>query len=345
MKILYLFHFKKHNNYDHYLNIDFANYIKCYPGIELMGYGLDLTEHDPNLAPLKYNTKINLSDIYQQFKFDVIIVNTKGRCFEYYNPHNNESKNMCLPSDFASWNKTPKIIFEEDYHYEKNDEWYLEQKFDLILQRHYSQSLREENVPMKFFPFSVDTSLFNTHKIETIHKGKPIRLPYNSERKNKIAFVGNDGDKAYIYRFNAIRKLVPLGIADNYSAVEPNAIRRVDGEYIKLLREYVAHISCGSTYEICAGKNLEIMASGSLLFTNKFIGIDKLFPKNCYVSYENDWSDLIAKAKMIINEPYIVKETVTNARKCILENHTHDIRIKELIDIIWDLTYNKIKED
>lgn len=341
MKILYLFHFKRHNNYDHYLNIDFATYIKSYPGIELMGYGLDLEQFSRQFAPILYHPRISMTDLYKQFPYDAVIVNTKGRCFEYYNPHGNEVRTMCLPSGFAEWNKTPKIIFEEDYHYEKNDLWYQQMKFDAILQRHYSQSLRQEVVPMIFFPFSVDTSVFNTSNREVIHKAKVIALPSENERKNKIAFIGNDGDKAYIYRFWAIRKLVEAGIADNYSAVEPGAIRRVDGEYIKLLREYRAHISCGSTYEICAGKNLEIIASGSLLFTNKFLGIDKLFPSNCYVSYENDWSDLLEKGKRIVEDHEFVKETVTNARKHVLEYHTHDVRIKQLLNIIKELQCTK----
>lgn len=341
MKILYLFHFKRHNNYDHYLNVDFANYMRCYPGIDLLGYGLDLDQFDKNLAPISYQTRITMDDLYRQFPFDVVIVNTKGRCFEYYNPHGDEARNMCLPQGFDQWDKTPKLIFEEDYHYEKNDEWYQKMRFDAILQRHYSQSLRQQVVPMIFFPFSVDTSTFNTWKDEVIHKAKVLPLPSERERKNKIAFVGNDGDKAYVYRFWAIRNLATLGLADNFSAVEPGAIRRVDGEYIKILREYKAHISCGSTYEICAGKNLEIMASGSLLFTNKFLGIEKLFPSNCYVSYENDWSDLIDKAKLILSDNAFVKETVTNARKCILENHTHDVRINQLMNIVKELKCTK----
>jgi len=103
------------------------------------------------------------------------------------------------------------------------------------------------------------------------------------------------------------------------------------------LREYVGYLSCGSIYDICAGKNLEIIASGGLLFTNKFLGIDKLFPENCYVSYENDLSDVIQKAKKIINEPEYVKETVENARDWVNKYHTHNTRIKELIDIIKEI--------
>lgn len=337
MKILYLFHWKKNNNYDHFLHGDFAHYISYYPGIELQGYGLDLHLGYPDLVKTIYNPNILLEDIYKNFDFDVIIANTKGRMFEYYNPHTGIDKGTWLPKDFSKWSKTKKIILEEDAHYEANDKWYQEMGFDLILQRHYSQSLRQQNVPMKFFPFSVDTSIFNPWKFEVIHQTKILPLINHNKRQRKIAFIGNDGDKAYVYRFWAIRNLVQAGIGVNFSIEEPGARRKIDGEYIQILREYIAHISCGSTFEICAAKNLEIISSGAVLFTNKFQGIDLLFPENCYVSYKNDWSDLLDNAKKIINEPEYVKEIVKNGREWVNTHHTHNIRIKELLNIIGDL--------
>lgn len=337
MKILWLFHFKLNNNYDHYLNVDFAYSIGQYPGVELMGYGSDLTEHHPKLAPMKYADNITMDDIYKVFPFDAVIVNTKGRCFEYYNPHTGVIKEPCLPKGFKEWKKTPKIMFEEDYHYEKDDSWYHEMGMDVILQRHYSQSLRQENVPMMFFPFSVDNKVFNITDTTVKYQHMTLLLASSNERDKKIAFVGNDGDKAYIYRFWAIRNLVKLNMGKNYSAAEKPFHRRVDGEYIQLLRQYIAHISCGSTFEICAAKNLEIMATGSVLFTNKFLGIDLLFPENSYVSYKNDWSDLVPKAKKILHEPEYVKEITTNALKCVNERHTHNHRIAELLEIIKNL--------
>jgi len=198
MKILYLYHFKPHSNYDHYLNIDFANIMACYPGLDVMGYGLGLglTESYSNFAPLKYSPTILLSDIYKIFKFDVIMVNTKGRCFEYYDPHNKIDSGTWFPKDFSTWNLCPKISTEEDYHYETDDKWYQTMGFNLILQRHYSQSLREEVVPMKFFPFSVDVATFNSWGTECIHKNTVLKLTHQKHRIKKIAFVGHDQDKA-----------------------------------------------------------------------------------------------------------------------------------------------------
>jgi len=70
-KILYLWHYKDYNNYDHYLNVDFAAFMKTYPGIELYGYGLKFEEGYRNLTILPYQKKITLADIYKIFPFDV----------------------------------------------------------------------------------------------------------------------------------------------------------------------------------------------------------------------------------------------------------------------------------
>lgn len=334
MKILYLWHYKKTNNYDHYLNVDFANFIKHYPGIELMGYGLDFEKGYPDLAPIAYNPNITLEDIYKEFLFDIIIANTKGRAFEYYNPHTSTDKGTWFPKDFSVWTKTKKLVIEEDYHYEADDLWYKEMKFDLILQRHYSQSLRQNRVPMRFFPFSVDISVFNSYKTEVPHINKIIYLPTQNQRIRKIAFVGHNADKTYTCRFEAIKELVKHGLGVNFSTAEVGNRRKIDGEYIEVLRQYIGYISCGSTYEICAAKNLEIIASGGILFTNKFKGLELLLPEDSYVLYKEDMSDIVEKARKVINEPDYCAEIVKNGRETILEMHSHEQRVKELLHII-----------
>ena len=85
--------------------------------------------------------------------------------------------------------------------------------------------------------------------------------------------------------------------------------------------------------EICAAKNLEIMASGAILFTNKFEGIDFLFSKDDYCSYENDGSDVISKGQRILNDPAYVNMVLNNAKICINEKHSHKIRNGQLMEI------------
>jgi len=326
MRILWLYQYMPLYDFDHQLHMSFAKFLASYPGVYLKAYGPHIDKGYPLINLYKYHKEISMEQIYQEYKFDIAIINTKSRCFEFYNPKTKEARGGWLPSDFSSWNKTPKVVIEEDYHYETDDDWYQEMNIDLILQRHYSQSLRQQKVPMKFFPFSIDIASFNTWKTECIHKDEIVSIPY--ERIKKVAFIGNCNDEAYLYRRQAINNLILNGIGITYSGC-----RKVDGEYLETLRKYVGYVSCGSTYDICAGKNLEIMASGGVLFTNNFKGIDLLFPKNSYCEYKQDGSDVVEKATDLLQNSDKLIETVQNARKCVYERHTHDIRTIEMLDL------------
>ena len=326
MKILWLYKYFPSYDFDHHLHMSFAKFLSSYPDIYLKAYGSDLEKGYPLINLCPYNSKLSLKQIYKNYQFDIIIINTKSRCFEYYDPKMKITKNCWLPNDFSNWTKTPKVVIEEDYHYETKDDWYKDMGIDLILQRHYSQSLRQDTVPMKFFPFSVDTGYFNSSCTEVIYKQNYLSLPYI--RQKKICFVGNIEDPCYKYRKMAINILEKKGLADNFGGS-----KEVDGQYLQILRKYIAYISGGSTHEICAGKNFEIMASGGILFTNKFLGIDLLFPENTYCSFKNDGSDILEKAlKLLIDHDYAM-DILKNARKCIYQKHTHDVRTIEILEI------------
>lgn len=330
MKILWLYQHMAGYNFDHHLHMSFAQVVNQYPGVELKAYGPEISNNYPSLSLLKHQHSITLSDIYKLFQFDVVIVNTKSRCFAYYNPRTKRAEGCWLPPDFATWANTPKVMIEEDYHYEEDDAWYKDMQFDLILHRHYSQSLRPHTVPCRFLPFSVDTDVFNPWRTQCQHKGLTLTLP--SLRINKIAFVGNDADRAYIYRRTATTKLIDQQLGVTYSGS-----KKVDGEYIQVLRQYLGYTSCGSTYHICAAKNLEIMASGGVLITNKFKGIELLFPEDTYCSYGDDCSDIVTKVRHLLNDQAYAADLVNKGLRLVRNKHSHNIRIKELLDIIGEL--------
>lgn len=332
MKVLWLYQYFPLYNFDHYLHMSYARFFGSYPGVELWAYGPGIQEGYSDMSLIKYDARHTLADLHKMFEFDVVIVNTKSRCFSFYSPRLKRAEGCWLPSDFPSWTHTPKVMIEEDYHYEIGDEWYAEMKFDVILQRHYSQSLRQETVPMQFLPFSVDMSTFNQWSTTVVHKDKTLHLTPQNQRQWKFAFVGNDADAAYIYRRTATTKLCDAKLGVTYTGS-----KKVDGEYIQVLREYAGYTACGSTYEICAGKNFEVMASGGVLFTNKFLGIDLLMPPNCYLSYKNDASDVVEQGRKLLNDPAFAKELVDNGTAWIMEHHTHKTRTKELLAILGGL--------
>jgi hypothetical protein len=318
IRILWLYRYIKEYNFDHWLHMSFVQAVKNYKDAYFIAYGPGLREPYKGVTPLEYNPVYTLQMLHDAFKFDVVVVNTKSRCFFHYNPKTKEEQGMWLPPDFARWKKTPKIVIEEDYHYETDDDWYRQMNIDLILQRHYSQSLRQQHVPMKWLPFSVDTASFNTSRQYT-------RIP-------KLAFVGNSADDAYLYRKTATNKLLDVDLCANFAGS-----KKVDGDYVDVLQRYLGYISCGSIYEICAAKNLEIMASGGVLFTNRFKGIELLFDENCYCSYNNDGSDVVAQGRKLLFDVAYRESVVEAARECIFEKHTHEVRMDELLKLLGEM--------
>lgn len=331
MKILWLYRYIPTYDFDHNLHMSFAKFIAGYPGVTLKAYGPKIHEGYNVISLIDYKPEYTLGFLKGIYDFDVIVICTKSRMFLNYNPHINVAEECWLPRDFKDY-KCAKVVLEEDYHYEKNDNWYFENNVNLILQRHYSQSLRKDKVKMEFLPFSVDIAAFNSWTTVYPHGNSILKIPL-ARRKN-IGFCGSHMDKAYIYRKNAIEKLMNHGLAISYSKA---GVIRVAGEYLQILRSHVGYVSCGSTYQICAAKNFEIMACGGVLLTNKFQGIELIYPENTYVSYKEDMSDIVDKAKKILNEPDYVTQIVTNARECIMNCHTHDIRLKQLLEILRGL--------
>jgi hypothetical protein len=317
MRILWLYKYIEYYNFDHFLHMSFVQAMKGNPDATIFAYGPGLIDAYPDVTPIPYSPTLSLEKLHEQLAFDIVVVNTKSRCFDYYNPKVKRAEGCWLPPDFNAWKKTKKVVIEEDYHYETDDLWYQEVGINLILQRHYSQVLRQEKVPMKWLPFSVDTNTFKDSGYSRIQK---------------IAFVGNSADEAYLYRRTATNKLFDVDLCANYTGSI-----KVDGYYIDVLQRYLGYISCGSTYEITAAKNFEIMASGGVLFTNSFLGIEKLFPENAYVSYSNNCSDVVEKGKRILFDDAYRTNIVLASKQCIKEKHTHEIRVKEMINLFKEI--------
>ena len=276
MNILFLHRYIPEYSFDEWLNAKWIESIERIGYCGIKAYGPIMFDAFPHIS-IRYSPGLTLSDIYNNYRYDVIIVNTRSRCFLNYNPKVDLAEDCWLPSDFKTYRKEiPRIILDQDSHYEKDGKWLQDMGFNLILQRHYSQSLRDWGIPCKWHPFSVDLSTFHKDRESCMHQGGYLKLPPYEQRIKKICFTGNNADDAYVYRRNAINRLLAAGMGANFAGA-----KKVDGEYVQVLRQYVGYLSCGSIYEISAAKNFEIMASGGVLLTNKFQGIDLLFPEDC----------------------------------------------------------------
>jgi spore maturation protein CgeB len=305
--------------YDHAYNIDFwlhENFMHACNQVKRVNafvYGPRMHENPSNKCPLHFSRTHTMQTLQDVFKPDLIICNTKSRMFAYYDPHGEivKADNCILPKDFKD-SKIPKIMLEEDYHYEKDDDWYSEMGFSLILQRHKSQSIREQKVKMRWLPFSVDTTSFTPFT--------------DKDRINKVAFAGSMS-RAYLDRIDACNQLTAHSLIDVYGAREKSG-----DNYVKCLKEYTVHLNGASNYDITAAKVFEITASGSVLFTNQFSGLEELFSKDSYVLWNKD--NIIEKANELLNDKDKIISISENGYKETLKKHNHSIRTQEMIKII-----------
>jgi hypothetical protein len=323
MRILWFYKYIKSYDFDNWLHMKYVEKLAQHPGVTLMAYGPDLHHCNPELVPVHYRPDMDMFELFWQLKPDVIICNTKSRMFMYYSPHQKREEGLWLPKNFVAFEKVPKIMIEEDYHYEENDNWYHDLGFNLILQRHWGSAQRQHRCPMRWFPFSVDTKVFC-----------PPKDP-NHKRVKKICMAGSVNG-AYPERQVACRILRKAHLLDEFSRKE-----MIGQKYVDCLRNYVCHLSGASQYKITPAKMFEIMASGSILLTNENEDLHLLFDRAAYVTYRSDYSrvdiELIRIVRRIIENDQHRQTIIDAGMRCIRENHTHEHRNTQLIKIIEDL--------
>jgi hypothetical protein len=327
MRILLLYRYEPAYTYDDWLHIRFAWSIAKTHGIELFAYGPRLHEDvHPELVPMQFHPDITMENLGKGLRPDVILMMTKARMFYHYYPAGIypklQHKNRCwLPKDFQQC-QLPKVMLEEDYHYEQNDLWYIDMGIDLVLQRHHGSHARGKNVRMEWFPFSVDTEVFTA---------------VDKPRCKKICFAGTLGP-AYPYRDAAINAMAQHDILVTYSNQDPK-MRRRGQDYVDCMREFVCHLCGTSKYHITPAKIFEIMSSGSLLLINDELFMEDLFDEHCYFTFDPDnIGEVVTLAKNILNyDPAQQQHMIHTARQQIEQKHSHQVRIQELIQYFKEL--------
>lgn len=320
MKILFLYRYIKDYDFDNWLHMKYVEYLHTNKLVDVVAYGPNLKESYSSVTPIEYNPNITLEDLYKELNFTHVICMTKSRMFYYYNPHTDVAKDCWLSSDFNTFKKTPKLVLEEDYHYEKTDNWYKEVGINLILQRHYNSANRQETVPMTWFPFSVD--------IKTFKSG-------TKERIKKVGFAGTC-NHAYPERQTVTEYLRKANLLDGYFRKE-----KIGYNYIDFLQSYDIILSGLSAYSITPAKMFEIMSSGAILLTNDDGHLEKLFPKDCFIKYKGDsvysLQSLSTDIKALLGNSQRMNDMKQKGLDCINTRHSHEIRAKELVQILEKL--------
>ena len=162
MKILWIYKYMQNYDFDNNLHLKYIQWMKN-NGYDVTCYGPHIEDAYPDLVDVIYDKHLTWKEIVKKTQADVAIVMTKSRMWEYYDPFHNKFTGYWLPADFNN-KLIPKLVVEEDYMYEKNDNWYFENGVDLLIQRHSSQALRKGKTPVTWIPFSVDEKSFTNKK-------------------------------------------------------------------------------------------------------------------------------------------------------------------------------------
>ena len=218
-----------------------------------------------------------------------------------------------------------KVLILVDAHKLKKNK--VGQKFEYINSYHFvvqrgTYTDKRIKCPSVWLPFSADENIF-------------VPIEYDKKIK-KIGFAGTLNSTIYKQRRTAVSKLN----ANNLLVYQKDGSRIIGDAYTEFLKKYVG---CLTSTELNSphGKTFEIMGSGSVLLTSPFYGEKELFGDNTFVKYKADCSDIVEKAKWIIDNPEESKEISDNAYKIFKERHTDKLRAEELFLNIENLLTGK----
>jgi hypothetical protein len=262
-----------------------------------------LCEYYPVYAYERDKVLISAREVYERYKPDAVLLLAHSDVLNGY------LKGLqCL-----------KVMIAVDYYkiVQRNKfYWYKNNEFDLVVQRQVyddKQFSRDVGIPSVWVPYCASPKEF-----------------YPDEWKhNRIGFVGTVNERSYPIRFKAITTLSELGLLENRGRV-------VGDDYSKVLSSYRSMLTSTNMFisKSPHAKFFEIIASGSIALTNRFDHSDVLFKNKCWVEFKDDCSDVVDKARWIMNNENECRNMRDEAHREFLEKHTDDIRIKELHDVL-----------
>jgi hypothetical protein len=214
-----------------------------------------------------------------------------------------------------------KIAIEVDYNRRplSLQKLYKICKFDLVLQRGAFPAPKNYPIPWAWLPFSADPTVF--------HSSGPFR-----RRKNIVGFAGSSSN-SYPVRLRAINILKQKQLLE--------ICRKCYGSnYQKFLRENKAYLT-STELDSPHGKMFEILASGAAVLSGPLSTQEVLGLKDCLLIYQNDCSNIVDQAKLVIHNSNVVREIANNGYNAFRKYHTDDLRLKELYEHIQNVVNGK----
>jgi len=160
----------------------------------------------------------------------------------------------------------------------------------------------------------------------------------NNKRNYDISFVGQMGPKiSFRYKF-----LTKIFFSDDLSNVKKKYANNISDKLMSRIYSHSKIVPNISINEDINNRHYEVMAAGCLLLTNtkKNSGIEKLFKENVdYVSYSTE-QDAIRKINYFLNNPVIRKKIARNGQEKVLNYHTYEHRLENMINLSKNLNNN-----
>jgi len=257
-------------------------------------HGIKSYNKDSIIHPAKY--------LYNKYNPDVMILLTHSNLLDGY-LYDIPCLKVMISVDFR------KIMDREMFY------WYKNNKFDLVIQRGaYNVEVFNKNIgmPCVWVPYSTDEKVFYPKKWES----------------SKIGFAGTTGSY-YVQRNKAIKLLERENLIDNGGKI-------IGLKYISFLQSHRGMLTSTAVLNERRrsphAKMFEIIASGSVLLSPGFDYEEHIL--SSYIQYKDDCSDIVEKAKWIINNEQECIDISNKAHEEFLEKHTDIIRIKELYEYI-----------
>lgn len=268
-----------------------------------------------NRGDLQVKTSDDIERINDEYKPDVAIL-YQGRLGRNRVHNGHFSKFKCL-----------KVMIEVDYHDAEARElnsyygkdFYRKNDIDLIVQRGSYIADPKIGIPSVWLPFSADENVF---------------FPGKENRINKVG-IGATITESYPNRRRIVEKLKEKDLLvdcgrrckDESGRFYPDFLRSIDVGLNATEKDVVTPF----------GKLFEYAASGVAILSPVFYRLEQLFGKDSVFEYKEDGSDVVRKARDILNDHDRRREIADKTYKNYINNHTDKIRINEMYDILKDM--------
>lgn len=109
----------------------------------------------------------------------------------------------------------------------------------------------------------------------------------------------------------------------------------IHDEYIKKINESKIFVTNNGIFKCLNMKFTEVLACGTLLFADRPEDLDDLGLKDGeHLIIYNGWKNLKSKIRYYLSHESEREQIAENGMKFVRENHSNDVRIKEMTDII-----------